>query len=108
MIVVDANVVAYLVIEGERTPLAQAVWDLDPDWRLPPMWRHEILNTLATYARAGGADLEDVERIWYAVHQRFSGNEHEVDMSHALELAVLRGVSRCLSMRDFCEARPAQ
>lgn len=93
MIVADANVVAYLVIEGDRTPLAQAVWDLDPDWRLPSLWRHELLNTLATYAKAGGVDLEDAERIWYVAWNQLSASEHEVDMSRALELAVLNRVS---------------
>lgn len=138
MIVVDANVVAYLVIDGDRTPLAEAVWELDPDWRLPSLWQHEILNTLATYAKAGGADLEEIERIWYSARIRLSAGEHEVDLPHALELAVLNRVSaydaqyvtlarrldvplitedrrlrqsfpdRCLSMRDFCEAGLSQ
>jgi predicted nucleic acid-binding protein len=31
LIVVDSNVLAYLLIQGERTELAAAVWHRDPD-----------------------------------------------------------------------------
>ncbi|HSG40567.1 MAG TPA: VapC toxin family PIN domain ribonuclease, partial [Thermoanaerobaculia bacterium] len=64
MIVVDTNVLAYLLIEGEKTELATAVWRLDPEWRLPVLWRHEFLNILATYVKAGGAEVSDAEQIW--------------------------------------------
>ena len=33
MVVVDTNVVAYLLIEGDRTAEAQALYARDPDWR---------------------------------------------------------------------------
>jgi len=51
VIVVDVNVVAYFLIEGEHTERARELWRRDPDWRLPPLWRHEYLNVLATFVR---------------------------------------------------------
>ncbi len=33
MQLVDTNIVAYLLIAGDRTALAQALWQADPDWR---------------------------------------------------------------------------
>ena len=53
MIVVDANVIAYRFIVGEKTGLACQVQEKDADWVVPALWRHEFLNVLATAARAG-------------------------------------------------------
>jgi predicted nucleic acid-binding protein len=35
MIVVDANIVAYLLIEGEKAALARALWDRSNEWLCP-------------------------------------------------------------------------
>ena len=47
MIVVDVNVVAYLLIAGDKPSLAQQAWERDSHWRVPALWRHEMLNILA-------------------------------------------------------------
>lgn len=93
MIVVDTNVVAYLLIEGERTASARELWRQDSDWQLPELWRHEFLNVLATYARLGGAPVQDAENIWWAACDLLGGGLHAVDMSAALRLAVEAKVS---------------
>ena len=93
MIVADANIVAYLFIEGDQTALAQAVLRSDPEWRLPPLWRHEVLNVLATFVRTGGASLEDAQPKWDEAVLRFSDFEKDVDPLQALALAVRYGIS---------------
>ena len=35
MIVVDTNVIAYLMMEGEKTGLAQETYDRDSTWAMP-------------------------------------------------------------------------
>ena len=52
MIVVDTNVIAYLLIEGDRTADAQALRLADPDWRSEPFLLVEFSNLLATQVRA--------------------------------------------------------
>jgi len=135
VIVADANIVAYLFIEGDQTALAQAVLRSDPEWRLPPLWRHEVLNVLATFVRTGGASLEDAQPKWDEAVLRFSDFEKDVDPLQALALAVRYGISaydaqyvalaeeldvqlvtqdgplrsacpeRAISMQAFCDAR---
>lgn len=135
MIAVDTNVVAYALIQGAQTALARRVWDLDPVWRLPDLWRHEYLNVLATYARRGGASLRMVTQLWIQAVQLLAGSTQPVDMPLALQLAIENKISaydaqfvalarslgvalvtedqhllqafpqETLSMRDFCAAR---
>jgi predicted nucleic acid-binding protein len=90
VIVVDVNVVAYYVIEGDKTALARALMQREPDWRLPALWRHEYLNVLATYARQGGATLEQAQALWRPALALFGQREHAPDAEAALALA-LRG-----------------
>jgi predicted nucleic acid-binding protein len=53
MIVADTNLVVYLFINGDQTPLAQDVLAKDPHWIVPPLWQSEFRNVLAGYLRRG-------------------------------------------------------
>lgn len=52
MVLVDTDVLAYLMIEGDRTALAQQLLTRDPDWRSEAFILVELSNILATYIRA--------------------------------------------------------
>jgi hypothetical protein len=51
MIVVDANVVAYLYLPGEHTAHAEDLLQRDPEWAAPVLWRSKFRNILAGYMR---------------------------------------------------------
>jgi predicted nucleic acid-binding protein len=55
MIVADTNLIVYLYITGDQTPLAQGVLAKDPHWIVPPLWQSEFRNVLAGYIRRGMA-----------------------------------------------------
>ena len=93
MIVVDVNVVAYFMIEGEKTSQARDLLKHDSNWRLPSLWRHEYLNVLATFTREGGATLADARRLWRQATQLFGSLERRVDMESALALADAQRIS---------------
>lgn len=95
MIVVDTNVVAYLLIEGEKTSLAQEAYRQDSTWLVPALWKHEFLNVLATFGRQGGANLEELTEIWRQATSFFSRHEQEPAMELALRLAYERELSAC-------------
>ena len=63
MIVADCNVLAYLVIPGERTPIAKKVFALDSHWAAPALWRSEFLSVLAMYVRVGAFGVTEAEQF---------------------------------------------
>ena len=93
MIVVDVNVVAYLLIAGDKTELAQQAWAKDPQWRLPSLWRHELLNVLAAYVRSGGAAADDAVAIWRRAIALLGSEEEQPPMEQALLLAAEHQIS---------------
>jgi predicted nucleic acid-binding protein len=51
MIVIDANVLVYLYMEGEYTSAAEALFKEESDWVAPRLWRSEFLSALAQALR---------------------------------------------------------
>jgi len=63
MIVVDTNVLAYLLIEGDRTREAQALFAKDSDWRSDVFLLVEFSNVLATHRRTGALSVRQTESL---------------------------------------------
>lgn len=93
MICVDVSVVAYLLITGDKTELAQQAWAKDPQWRVPSLWRHELLNVLAAYVRGGGATADDAEAIWRQAIVLLGSEEEQPSMERVLLLAAEQQIS---------------
>lgn len=93
MIVVDVSVIAYLLIEGDKSALALQVYQRDAEWCVPPLWRYEFLNVLGAYVRQGGGNPADAEAIWHRGVRWLSGQEKTVDLSQALQLANQHGIT---------------
>ena len=51
MVLVDTNVLAYLMLEGDRTSAAQELFERDADWRSEAFIMVEFSNVLTTYVR---------------------------------------------------------
>ena len=51
MIVVDANILVYRMIECEKTGKVMLLEDRDPDWRFPALWEYEFGNALTLMVR---------------------------------------------------------
>lgn len=93
MIVVDVNVVVHLLTEGPRRAQAVRLWETDPDWRLPPLWRHELLNVLATLVREDYLAEADAIALWERAIGLFADREAVPDMLAVLRMAVRLGIS---------------
>jgi predicted nucleic acid-binding protein len=77
MIVADTNLVAYLLIEGQRTQAAREVWQKDHEWCLPPLWRSEFLNVLTTSVRSNVISETQAIQAWRTGLQLVGHNEQE-------------------------------
>ena len=87
MIVVDVNVLAYLLIPGKFTESAERWLEQDPTWAVPRLWRSELRNILASYMRAGQMDLADASVIFQRASELVSSEEYEVETADVLRLS---------------------
>jgi predicted nucleic acid-binding protein len=53
MVVVDTNILAYLLIDGEQTNAARKLFQRDAEWKSEEFLLIEFSNVLATYERRG-------------------------------------------------------
>ncbi len=86
MIVVDSNVVAYLYLPGERTADAEALFERDPEWAVPVLWRSEFRNILAGNIRRNTITFNQACTLQSEAESLLSGSEFEVDSRAVLEL----------------------
>jgi predicted nucleic acid-binding protein len=98
MIVVDAHVLVYLLIEGEHTKASEALYRRDPEWAAPLVWRSEWRTLLRGYMRRGLLTLPGAIERTEAARRLVQGREYPVDDALALELAV----------RSPCSARDCE
>ncbi len=86
MIVVDSNVLAYLYLPGEFTEAAEALFNSDPAWAAPLLWRSEFRNILAGYLRRKSLTFEQTVALQEEAEDLLAGREYEVDSRSVLEL----------------------
>lgn len=87
MIVADANLLAYLVMPGERTDEAVAVLTKDPTWVAPVLWRSELRSVVHKYVTRGDLTIARAVALLDQAHEVLGGREGEVDSQAVLELA---------------------
>lgn len=92
MIVVDTNVVAYLLLPGPHTALADDLLIQQPEWAAPPLWRSEWRNVLAGYLRRGVLDLDQALALQKQAELLVIRHEEPVSSQAVLQLVAS---SRC-------------
>jgi predicted nucleic acid-binding protein len=93
LIVVDTNLIAYLLIEGERTETAERVLDADVDWNAPLIWRSELRNTLAKSVWRNQIEIGEAFRIMTEAESIMAEGEFPVVSGDVLSLAGSSGCS---------------
>ena len=58
MLVVDANIVVYLLTQNERTAQARELWASDRDWRAPRLLFYELANVFSQLVKQRALSLE--------------------------------------------------
>jgi predicted nucleic acid-binding protein len=93
MIVVDTNVIAYLLIAGNHTEAARVALARDPEWAAPVLWRSEFRNVLALYLRQQAMSLRQALAVQATAEGLVSGREHLVRSEDVLPLIAESGRS---------------
>jgi predicted nucleic acid-binding protein len=88
MIVVDANILVYSLIEGDYTQLVQKLREKDADWRTTGLCLHEILNVLATYQRREVLTLAQCKKLLDHAERFMQVAQCKVKMDAALAVAA--------------------
>lgn len=86
MIVVDTNIVSYLLIEGDRTEVCRKVFLKDPEWAAPFLWRSEFRNVLTLHMRHAQMSLEGALERSQRAQSLFLNREFSVGSDIVLEL----------------------
>ena len=87
MIVVDANIIAYLFIPGEHSEIVERVLKRDSKWAVPLLWRSEFCNILYKYIRFKKMGIETAVKTAEAAQRFLSAAEFAVSFYKVLELA---------------------
>lgn len=88
MIVADANVIAYLVMPGERTEEAEAVLSRDATWAAPMLWRSELRSVVHKYVLRGDITISRALAVLEQADDVIDGREGQVESRVVLELAT--------------------
>ena len=91
MIVVDANLIGYFFLSVEHAPLSIKVFENDPDWYAPFLWRSEVRNILTNYLRRKLLTLDEAQAIIAEAHNLMADREQFVSSSQVLALAAVSG-----------------
>ena len=88
MIVADVNLVAYLLLGGPKTELAQAVLERDPVWAVPVLWRSEFRSILAGFIRQRELSLADAWQAHELAEGLLGGHGYTVGGERVLQFVA--------------------
>ena len=92
MLLVDTNVVAYLLIEGTHTQAAQQLRRRDPDWRSEAFLLVEFTNVLASSVATRRMTFGLAENFLGKAVALFDGKLRSMPPASVLAAAVRHGV----------------
>jgi predicted nucleic acid-binding protein len=109
VIVVDTNVLAYLLIPGKYTERAENLLTADPDWAAPRLWRNELRNVLSTYVRNKLIKLTDAAALYRQAANIIGTDEYDVETRDVLRLSEASGCSaydcEFVALADFLDVK---
>lgn len=87
MIVADANLLAYLLLTGERTDEAEGVFRKDPEWVVPALCLSELRSVALRYVRSDALTLADAHRVVSRAEALVEGRVADVESKRVVDLA---------------------
>lgn len=93
MVLVDTNIVAYLVLDGAMTARARQLYERDADWRAEPLLFVELCNVLETAMRATGLTLPRALAALADAHRILGAGLHAASDGDVIAAASRHGTS---------------
>ncbi len=88
MIVIDTNILAYLLLASERSVEVERALRKDPVWAAPLLWRSELRNVLALYMRQRGMTVAQAVQVIDKADELLQGREYALPSCAVLELVA--------------------
>ena len=102
MLLVDTNIVVYLLIDGDHTAAAQELRRRDPDWRSEALLMVEFTNVLAASVAAKRMNLKLAQRFlveaWYLLSGKLARIPHVAVLATAAQYRVSTYDARFLTL----------
>lgn len=86
MIVVDTNIIVYLLLSGEHSEKATQALSREQVWAVPMLWRSELRNVLALYIRKSILTVSEAVAVIDRADELINGQEFSVSTRSVLEL----------------------
>lgn len=93
MIVVDANVITYMILNGDFSNDCDDLFTRDADWAAPRLWRDEVSNVLVTYERKGLLSREAALLAFADAEAIMRTNDFDIKIERVLAVAKETGCS---------------
>jgi len=98
MIVVDTNIIAHFWLPSDSTELCDQLYQKDPQWVAPILWRSEFRNVVTIYLRKELIDLAEALLIMEKTELQMKDQQFQVN-----SVQVLHHVSQSTCSSYDCE-----
>ena len=86
MIVADTNIISYLLMQTPYTDDADKLYQADPIWAAPMLWKSEFRNVLALYLRKGILTFDKALQLQEMAESIMSAHEYDTASTQILSL----------------------
>jgi predicted nucleic acid-binding protein len=86
VIVVDTNLIAYLLLGGEKTSKVRSIFKRDPKWAAPLLWRSEFRSVLAMFIRQDKLTSDKAIELMNEAETLMQGEEYQVESGRVIKL----------------------
>lgn len=86
MIIADTNIISYLLLPTIYTDSVEKLYEIDPDWSAPILWKSEFRNVMALYLRKKIITLDKAMQLQDAAESIIIQNEYDISSSQVLAL----------------------
>lgn len=87
MIVVDTNILAHFWLPSDHTELSEQLFQWDPEWIAPVLWKSEFRNVVIKYLRKKLINLPQAIQITEKAENQMKEREFHVNSVQVYNLA---------------------